>query len=344
VARFADPEGPSLLIATEAGGEGRNFQFAKRLVLFDLPWDPVLVEQRIGRLDRINRRIPVEILYFRPAAGLGRQIAELYEGLGMFHEPLGGLDRALGHVVQAIRTAAESPTPQVDIEAVVQETHDMRQRVTKSMYHHLHQNGYEAGMRQGILERLPADLEARTAAVVLNACEQFAFEMEDKPGKAAWYLEFGGETIVESLHGVTVGSRFLGTFDRAEAVATESLEFFASGHPLVEAILGELADGKRGQVALLEFADCGFVGTGMIFIDRDGADFTLRAFDLDGIERPEWARYALQPEHRSQAVPARNWDVKDWAERTRRFFEQITLAGKLSAVAGVRFGGRDLLQ
>jgi len=59
VARFADSEGPNLLIATEAGGEGRNFQFAKRLVLFDLPWDPVLVEQRIGRLDRINRRIPV---------------------------------------------------------------------------------------------------------------------------------------------------------------------------------------------------------------------------------------------------------------------------------------------
>ncbi|MDP7032764.1 MAG: helicase-related protein, partial [Gemmatimonadota bacterium] len=75
VAHFADPKGPPILIATECGGEGRNFQFARRLVLFDLPWNPVLVEQRIGRLDRINRRAPVEIVYFRPADGFEASVA-----------------------------------------------------------------------------------------------------------------------------------------------------------------------------------------------------------------------------------------------------------------------------
>jgi ATP-dependent helicase HepA len=62
VARFREAEGPSLLVSTEAGGEGRNFEFCRRLVLFDLPWTPALVEQRIGRLDRIGRRIPVDIV------------------------------------------------------------------------------------------------------------------------------------------------------------------------------------------------------------------------------------------------------------------------------------------
>src|SRR5256885_13226222 len=61
VALFRDANGPSLLVTTESGGEGRNFEFCRRLVLYDLPWKPSLVEQRIGRLDRIGRRIPVEI-------------------------------------------------------------------------------------------------------------------------------------------------------------------------------------------------------------------------------------------------------------------------------------------
>jgi ATP-dependent helicase HepA len=337
VARFADPEGPNLLIATEAGGEGRNFQFARRLVLFDLPWDPILVEQRIGRLDRINRRLPVEIVYFLPASGLGRQITALYEGLGIFQEPLGGLDRALGHVVQAIRKAAESTHPQLDIEAIVQETHDVRQRVMKSMYHHLLQNAFRPELGPKILDELPPDLEERTEAVVLGACEQFGFEIEEKTGKATWYLEFGGEAVVEGLHGVSEGSRFLGTFDRAEAVAKETLEFFASGHPLVEGILGELADGTRGQVALLEFPDSGMKGEGWLLIDRHAPHHTLRAFDLEGNERLEWSEYCVQPEHLARVIQARNWKVPDWGERTRAFFASITLSGKLNAVAAVRF-------
>ena len=69
VARFRADDGPSLLVSTEAGGEGRNFEFCQRLVLYDLPWAPSTVEQRIGRLDRIGRRIPVDIVYFRPASG-----------------------------------------------------------------------------------------------------------------------------------------------------------------------------------------------------------------------------------------------------------------------------------
>src|SRR5690606_20721212 len=47
VARFRDPEGPRVLICTEVGGEGRNFQFAHHLVHYDLPWSPATVEQRI---------------------------------------------------------------------------------------------------------------------------------------------------------------------------------------------------------------------------------------------------------------------------------------------------------
>ena len=74
VARFREPKGPSLLVSTECGGEGRNFEFCRRLILFDLPWKPSVVEQRIGRLDRIGRQIPVDVVYFRPPGGIGADV------------------------------------------------------------------------------------------------------------------------------------------------------------------------------------------------------------------------------------------------------------------------------
>ena len=106
VAQFRLPEGPGTLISTEAGGEGRNFQFCRRLVLFDLPWNPAVVEQRIGRLDRIGRTIPTEIVYFRPPAGSAGPWPDLYEGIGLFKEPLGGLERELRHVARAVEREA----------------------------------------------------------------------------------------------------------------------------------------------------------------------------------------------------------------------------------------------
>ena len=102
VARFRADDGPSILVSTEAGGEGRNFEFCHRLVLYDLPWKPSTVEQRIGRLDRIGRRIPVEIVYFRPASGIGADVVRLFERLGLFREPMAGVEPQLAHVESAL--------------------------------------------------------------------------------------------------------------------------------------------------------------------------------------------------------------------------------------------------
>lgn len=50
-----------MLLCSEIGSEGRNFQFASNLVMFDLPFNPDLLEQRIGRLDRIGRAHDIQI-------------------------------------------------------------------------------------------------------------------------------------------------------------------------------------------------------------------------------------------------------------------------------------------
>jgi ATP-dependent helicase HepA len=336
VARFAESDGPNFLIATESGGEGRNFQFAKRLVMFDLPWDPLLVEQRIGRLDRINRRIPVEIVYFRPAEGFGAQVCRLYEALGIFRDPLGGLDRALSHVVEAIRDALATSGGNLDIDGIVQETHEARERVVRSVYHDLHRSAYRTELAPGILELVPEDLEHRTASVVLEACRQFGFEIEPKPGVACWYLEFGGQATVETLHAVPPGSRWLGTFDREEAVHRESLDFLATGHPLVEGVLAELRDGTRGQLALIEVPGDP-PGTGVLMVAKDGPDFELFACDLDGQPRPAWVAAVQNPRTKLREIPAAVWGEPRWADRVRGLLSRLEIDGDLVAVAGVRF-------
>jgi SNF2 family DNA or RNA helicase len=55
VRRFKELDGPQIMISTEAGGEGRNFQFCHIIINYDLPWNPMKIEQRIGRLDRLGQ-------------------------------------------------------------------------------------------------------------------------------------------------------------------------------------------------------------------------------------------------------------------------------------------------
>ena len=104
VARFRDGDGPQILISTEAGGEGRNFQFCHMLVNYDLPWNPMKVEQRIGRIDRIGQKQPVTIFNLSTTGTIEERVLEvLSERIGLFEETVGGLDPILGEVERDLR-------------------------------------------------------------------------------------------------------------------------------------------------------------------------------------------------------------------------------------------------
>src|SRR5450830_1292354 len=86
---------------------------------------------------------------------------------------------------------------------------------------------------------------------VLDASDLHGFDTAERVGKRTWYVEFGADALVEHLPGVAGGARWLGTFNRDEAVRKEDLDFFASGHALVEGLFRELEDGARGRTGLL---------------------------------------------------------------------------------------------
>lgn len=313
VARFRAADGPAVLISDESGGEGRNFEFCHRLVLFDLPCNPTTVEQRIGRLDRIGRILPTEIVVFRPPAGIGRTLVAVYEAIGIFREPLGGLERELAQLARELETAALetatletatfetdgdeiAPERFADVLAAARTAHD---RVLEAAYHELHRFPYRPELAAGIRARIPAQLDQLTADVVLGAAARFGLHAEALRGVATWLIELGSDALVDHLPGLPPGARFLGSFDREEAVADESLDFFAFGHPLVEGVLAELEEGERGRVAVLQA-----VGEeeafGLLALYRRGGELVAVAVDGRGRERPElaegWLDGRLEPE------------------------------------------------
>jgi ATP-dependent helicase HepA len=82
---FAEKEGARVLVCSEIGSEGRNFQFARHLVLYDLPDDVDLLEQRIGRLDRIGQKGTIEVhVPYLPDSEEEIRMRWLEEGLDAF--------------------------------------------------------------------------------------------------------------------------------------------------------------------------------------------------------------------------------------------------------------------
>ena len=338
VARFREAGGPSLLVSTEAGGEGRNFEFCRRLVLFDLPWKPSVVEQRIGRLDRIGRTLPVEIVYFRPPRGAGADAVRLFERLGLFREPLAGVEPELAQVEGTLEEVAGHPSALLSddaCEAIVTGVGAARTRIREAAFQQLHRHPYRADMAASILARVPVELDALNQDVVVTACARLGFSVEHTRGRHIFAIELGSGALVDSLPGVRTGSAYVGSFDREEAVEDETVDFFASGHPLVEGVLAHFEDGMLGRVARLELETGREPGEGLAAIYKDGPEFEVMAFDATGRPRPEWAAALRERPRRARRAKDDPTSRAAWTAMVRRLGSRLDSSRRLHAVAAL---------
>ena len=105
-----DPQALDVLLSSEVGCEGLDYQFCDALVNYDLPWNPMRVEQRIGRIDRYGQKSESVVIYnfITP----GTVDAEIYERcllrIGIFQQALGGSEEILGRLTQEIKNIAEN--------------------------------------------------------------------------------------------------------------------------------------------------------------------------------------------------------------------------------------------
>ena len=237
--RFRDKS--QILVATEAGGEGRNFQFAHVMFNYDLPWNPMKVEQRIGRLDRIGQKEDVVIYNFACQGTIEERILEvLQKRIHLFEESVGPLDPILGEVEKEIRRFALSKraTSREEFEQVAAEWERKVQEARR----------LEAERKYFVLD--PATFrrdEANRLVAKRTTMADFS-DLQDHVGKSLRY--FGGRMANHPDGGVglylssglqgrlkTRSSFHRGVFDYRLALQREDLAFFAFGHELVDAIV-----------------------------------------------------------------------------------------------------------
>lgn len=98
IERFREEMQPCILLSSEVGGEGLDFQFASVMVNYDLPWNPMVVEQRIGRIDRYGQKAERVVIYnFSVENTVEERIFErLYERIEIFRRSIGDLEAILG--------------------------------------------------------------------------------------------------------------------------------------------------------------------------------------------------------------------------------------------------------
>ncbi len=88
-----------VLLSTEAAGEGRNLQFCRVMVNFDLPWNPMRIEQRVGRIHRVGQTQPVDIFNLAAKDTIEDHVLEILDRkLNMFELVIGELDMILGQL------------------------------------------------------------------------------------------------------------------------------------------------------------------------------------------------------------------------------------------------------
>jgi SNF2 family DNA or RNA helicase len=100
IAQFRDRA--RVLVSTEAGGEGRNLQFCHVLVNYDLPWNPMRIEQRIGRLHRLGQEHDVHVFNFTARNTVEAYVLDIvHEKINLFRSVIGDLDMVLGPFSEA---------------------------------------------------------------------------------------------------------------------------------------------------------------------------------------------------------------------------------------------------
>lgn len=102
--RFSQPDGPSVLLSSEVGGEGVDLQFSHVLINYDLPWNPMRLEQRIGRVDRLGQEAEKiliwNILYENTIDA--RIYKRLYDKLDLCRIALGDFEAILGDAIRKL--------------------------------------------------------------------------------------------------------------------------------------------------------------------------------------------------------------------------------------------------
>jgi ATP-dependent helicase HepA len=248
-------DGAQVLICSEIGSEGRNFQFSHHLVLFDLPLNPDLLEQRIGRLDRIGQKhdIQIHIPYIKNTAQevLFRWI---HEGIQLFTQSCSAGYEIYNHFSSQLNQLLESAdninpdtldgliNDTISFTAItMQSLHEGRDRL-------LELNSCNKPQAQRLIEQIEKeDQHELLSNYMENVFDQYGVDTEFH-SEHSYILRPG-----DHMHGNFPGLREEGntiTFSREKALRREDMEFLSWEHPMVNESMQMIQNSEFGNTAL----------------------------------------------------------------------------------------------
>ena len=249
-AYFAEDEGARILICSEIGSEGRNFQFARHLVLFGLPRDPELLEQRIGRLDRIGQTGTINI-HVPYGVGSGSELHArwLHEGIDAFTHPLKGATTLAHELLPGLDALDPSDTAAFD--AFLKQSRELSAQVIHDLA-----TGHDRLLELGAPkpEKATDLLEAIEKADHDPAFERFTVRLFDRLGLDVSDLALRSY-IFKRSHRISEAFADLPddglsvTFDRETALSREDLTFLTADHPMLRGAIDHLLSSESGNAS-----------------------------------------------------------------------------------------------
>ena len=253
-AYFADEEfGAQVLICSEIGSEGRNFQFAHHLVLFDLPAHPDLLEQRIGRLDRIGQkhRIQLHVPYLENSPQ-ERLFQWYHQALNAFLAtcPTGNaLQHQFGpRLLPLLENGDDGQWQQLLDEATAErirlegELHSGRDRL-------LELNSGGAGEGEALVEAILEQDDQFTLPIYMEELfNAFGIDSEDHSDNAL--ILRPSEKMLDASFPLGDDEAVTVTYDREQALAREDMQFLTWEHPMVQGGMDLVLSGSMGNTAV----------------------------------------------------------------------------------------------
>ena len=252
---FEDSKGARMLICSEIGSEGRNFQFAHHLVLFDLPAHPELLVQRIGRLDRIGQKNDIQILVpfleNSPQHGLAKWY---HEGLNAFEQNLEAGDQIVTKFgEELIELLQEYPKEKAKkgITQLIKTTKKFKEELSevlsKGKDKLLEKNSFREGEAAELLSDVQElDQDESLEEFVKSVFEHFSVGMEELAPRS--YFLRTKHTNAELFSAIPDGGISV-TFDRKKALSREDLSFLSWDHPIVSGIIDMIQSSGKGAVS-----------------------------------------------------------------------------------------------
>lgn len=250
-AYFADEYGSQSLVCSEIGSEGRNFQFAHHLVLFDLPLNPDLLEQRIGRLDRIGQSETIKIhIPFLENTAQQVLVSLYHQGANAFEHISVAALKIFQEFKEQIETSLRDQRIDQDLVDKIRVRHDhLEEEIHAGRDRLLETNSCRPKQAEILIEEAVKEDQAHQIATFIGEfSEIFGVEHEIQTNQTTVLRP--SENMMAPLpalpdDGITI------TFDRDIALAQEDLHFLTADHPLLLQAMDSILTSETGSTSLV---------------------------------------------------------------------------------------------